>query len=277
MWITTARTLALLSLTALGWFLAAPRAIAAPRLSPEAAQRTAWLYNKGAFRKVGTTWVEQNATRRANFRETQRTAHFVTLYDASRKMHVRLYDTTVYYWTPERGKWTFLYHGRWQGPSKKPLDEDRFPDERGKLTNPTERKEFPHLGNQFQVLGPATPRYNCIAWSIGITTQWVWPAKPNKAATVADFDELYGKHGYRRVRGLNYERQANYDKIVLYAKRTGNTWEPTHGARQLSDGSWSSKLGKLPLIRHLEPEDIDGGSYGVPIAVYVRARNVAKR
>ena len=60
-----------------------------------------------------------------------------------------------------------------------------------------------------------------------------------------------------------------------FGKRKGKNWEPTHGARQLFDGSWSSKLGNLPLVRHLEPSDLDGGVYGVPIAVYTRPKATA--
>jgi hypothetical protein len=250
---------------------------AAPAKPPTgaAARRTAWLFNKGSFKKSKETWIEQHPRGRFTYRETARTDHYVGLFDAGRKLHVRLYHGTAYRWTPESRRWAFIYHGRWQDPRKRPLNEDRFPDERGRLSTPVERKSFPHLGREYEVLGPATKRYNCIAWSIGITTRWVWPAKPGKAATVGDFDQLYGSRGFRRVRGMNFDLVPGYDKIVLYGKRKGNIYEPTHGARQLGDGSWSSKLGQLPLIRHLEPDDLDGSSYGVPIAVYMRPKRTA--
>jgi hypothetical protein len=285
MWTRAQRWATLLSL-ALAVLLGGAASSQTPaRTSPgktprgNAARRTAWLYNKGSFKKTTRgTWLEQGPRGRAAYRETARTNHYVTLHDGQRNRFVRLYNTTAYGWSAERKKWHFLDHGRWQDPRKKPLNADRFPDERGRLSTPVERKAFPHLGREYEVLGPATKVYNCIAWAIGITNKWVWPARPGKTATVADFDDLYGRYGYRRVKGLNFDLHPNYHKLVLYAKRGKNgNWEPTHGARQLSDGSWSSKLGQLPLIRHLEPDDLDGNSYGVPIAVYVRPRKLGKK
>jgi len=65
---------------------------------------------------------------------------------------------------------------------------------------------------------------------------------------------------------------------VVYAlrRRDGSIKEVTHAALQLRDGTWTSKLGKLALIRHRTPQDLDGPSYGVPIAVYVRAKKPSR-
>jgi hypothetical protein len=242
--------------------------------STPAARRTTWLYNKGAYRKSASgEWVEMGPRGRASFRETTRNTMFVALHDPNRNVHVRLYHRSVYVWSVESKKWNFTGHGRWEDPNKKPLNEDRFPDERGMLRTPSERTAFPHLGAEFEVLGPASKTYNCIAWTINVTDHWVWPGRKDQPATVSDFDTLYGQHGYRRVSGLNYQRVAGVEKIVLYGKsKADGTTEPTHGARQLSDGSWSSKLGQLPLIRHLEPTDLDGSAYGVPVALYTRPK-----
>lgn len=125
--------------------------------------------------------------------------------------------------------------------------------------------DFPRLNGNFRILKPASPTYNCIAWSLGITTKWVW-----EGDTVADFDELNARFGFRRVKGLDFSPAAGYEKIVLYAKRQDGRWVATHQARQLRSGVWTSKLGKLPLISHDSPADLNGSSYGQPIAVYVR-------
>ena len=55
---------------------------------------------------------------------------------------------------------------------------------------------------------------------------------------------------------LGVQRVARAVRAVL---QPDGVVEPTHAARQLVDGSWSSKLGRLPLIRHLEPHDLDLG------------------
>jgi type VI secretion system secreted protein VgrG len=152
---------------------------------------------------------------------------------------------------------------------KRPLDESRNPTERAVIESPADRKDFPHLGRHFEVMGPATPQYNCIAWSLGVTDQWVWPGDK-----VADFDQLYGKKGYKRQKGLDLRRQSGVEKVVLYGKvRKDGSIQATHAARQLSDGTWSSKLGQQPLIRHLQPDDLDGSAYGKPVAVYTRPRS----
>jgi hypothetical protein len=234
--------------------------------TPALAASKGFLYGNGAFKPdQGSTWVERNWTGQYHFREVARTAQYVELYDQSRQVTVRLYAGESYYKTPQTN-WVRLYHGRWDDRNKQPLNPNRLPGERVRLDNPTVRTEFPRLGGDYEVLGPATKTYNCIAWSIGITNQWVWPG-----ARVEDFDRLYGANGYRRITTLDYSRQPGVDKIVLYGKRNPDgTWAATHGARQLADGSWSSKLGELPLIRHLDPNDVDGTVYGVPLAVFTR-------
>jgi len=139
--------------------------------------------------------------------------------------------------------------------------------------SPGWKKDFPLLTN-FEVLAPMTGKagtkgaYNCIAHSLRIYTRWVWEG--NK---LSDFDRLYGSHGYRRIKGLDYRFDPKVEKIVLYAKQgpTGQL-DCTHGSRQLADGTWTSKLGAGPLIRHDNPASVGGPSYGKPVFVYVRER-----
>jgi hypothetical protein len=148
----------------------------------------------------------------------------------------------------------------------------RFARDYRLMRSSTWRSNFPNLRDNFQVLGPSTdPKkksgYNCIAHTVRTYSGWVWPG-----TRVGDFDRLYRRHGYRRVRGLNYRAHPRLEKIVLYARRQRGRWVCTHGALQLRDGTWSSKLGSGPLIRHDSPNALTGPSYGRPIAVYVRLR-----
>lgn len=150
-------------------------------------------------------------------------------------------------------------------PSKYPFDYDL-------MAKPDWRKGFPRL-TRFEVLAPATPKgkakrvYNCIAHSMRVYDRWVWPG-----SRVSDFDREYATVGLRRVKGLDFSFNPKYEKVVLYAHVKGGKIECTHGSRQLADGTWTSKLGQGPLIRHATPDSVSGPSYGRPIAVYIRLR-----
>ena len=55
-------------------------------------------------------------------------------------------------------------------------------------------------------------------------------------------------------------------RIALYATTTGT---PTHAARQLPDGRWTSKLGRWEDIEHRLP-DLEGESYGAVVQIMKR-------
>ena len=46
---------------------------------------------------------------------------------------------------------------------------------------------------------------------------------------------------------------------------------PTHAARQLPNGWWTSKLGPSFDIEHATPEAVAGGVYGDPVLFLSRA------
>ena len=57
-----------------------------------------------------------------------------------------------------------------------------------------------------------------------------------------------------------------FEKIALYAQRIpGIGWEPTHAARQLSDGCWTSKLGTLEDIEHFGVDAVADGIHGTVV------------
>lgn len=124
----------------------------------------------------------------------------------------------------------------------------------------------------FTGIGPSDAGYNCIAWSIGSRSEWVWPG-----TTTAAFDALYAQHGYApldRIDTAALAHDATLEKIVLFGHPANGTrpFEATHAARMGEDGKWTSKLGTDPLIRHEDPRVVEGPSYGQIARVYVRAR-----
>jgi hypothetical protein len=122
-----------------------------------------------------------------------------------------------------------------------------------------DRKEieqcFPGLSaTSFTIQSPADPRYNCIAWAAGDTTRWWWPADPRTGAhwpvgvsrevSLAAFREVFARLGYEPCASDALEE--GFEKVGLFARRD----KPTHAARQLANGSWTSKLGHEEDIEH---------------------------
>jgi hypothetical protein len=122
---------------------------------------------------------------------------------------------------------------------------------------------FPNLKkDDYCVTAPEEPSYNCIAWTIGNTSKWVWgdvdkAGNNNGTVEISDFDAFYKANG-----GLTpvVGSTPSNAKVALYAVGS----KPTHGAVKTGTGSCSfeSKLGKYVRIAH-DPTQLEGGSlYG---------------
>lgn len=136
--------------------------------------------------------------------------------------------------------------------------------------------DFPRLvGASFRVTSPETPEYNCIAWAAGTNDRWWWPEDPFGVAywppgvaretTLAAFTSAYATLGYEPCDSPGLEE--GFEKIALYV--IGNN--PTHAARQLPSGLWTSKLGPQEDIEHTL-EAVEGPAYGRLALVLKRSR-----
>jgi hypothetical protein len=133
---------------------------------------------------------------------------------------------------------------------------------------------FPRLSiGGYRITSVATPRYNCIAWAAYRDYQFWWP-DPNAfwppgvplEATLTAFETAFATLGYTRCN--NDSLEFNFEKIVVYAKMG----IPTHAARQLSNGRWTSKLGKDVDIEHASPDALSSNQYGSPVLMMRRPR-----
>ena len=126
---------------------------------------------------------------------------------------------------------------------------------------------FPQLAfTGYGMTSPQTPRYNCIAWAAGDTRKWWWP-DPSPFAywppsiprenTMQRFVEAFGTLGYEPC--SDPELEPDVEKVAVYADEDGS---PTHAARQLPIGSWTSKLGREEDIEHHDLAGIEGEKYG---------------
>jgi hypothetical protein len=121
------------------------------------------------------------------------------------------------------------------------------------------------------VTHPPDPAYNCVAWAVGVTDAACWPADPDGYWPPGVPDELTVAAMIAALATVGYTPCANgghepgFEKAAVYA-RAGI---PTHVARQLTDGRWSSKLGRDCVVSHATPGGVEGAVYG-SIAVYLR-------
>jgi hypothetical protein len=134
---------------------------------------------------------------------------------------------------------------------------------------------FPRLaGASFRVTSERDEAYNCIAWAAGVTHQRWWPLEnPNeaywpegviRARSVEAFHAAFASLGYFPCSGDAIE--PGFEKIALFADAEGL---PTHAARQLANGRWTSKLGKAEDIEH-ELHDLEGDFYGTVVLLMMR-------
>jgi len=63
--------------------------------------------------------------------------------------------------------------------------------------------------------------------------------------------------------------EQGFEKLVIYA---GTGMVPTHMARQLSSGTWTSKLGRDVDIEHDTPLEVEGALYGSVVKFLKRPR-----
>jgi hypothetical protein len=135
---------------------------------------------------------------------------------------------------------------------------------------------FPDLVRTgYRVTSSPDPLYNCIAWAAGRTTEWWWPSPDPfdywppgivRERTLAAFIQAFATLGYSPCPDGSLE--PGWEKVVIYATDEG----PSHAARQLPDGSWTSKLGPDDDIEHAV-EGLCGPAYGTVVQFLRRPRS----
>jgi hypothetical protein len=128
-------------------------------------------------------------------------------------------------------------------------------------------RAFPGLkGTDYRVTSEATPAYNCAAWAVSETNCcWdpellpgnYWPTGIPRELSISSFAQAFEKSGYSICGGSELER--GFEKLAIYVDREG---DPTHVARQLKSGRWTSKLGPSEDIEHGTFAALEGAIYG---------------
>jgi hypothetical protein len=141
---------------------------------------------------------------------------------------------------------------------------------------------FPNLRRgEYEVTSKVTAEYNCIAHAAERDDRWWWPMEvagchwPDGLAreeTLEAFIAAYSTIGYEPTADNNHGLETGRDKIAIYTDADG---VPTHAARQLPDGTWTSKLGQWEDIMHQTLEAMEdstglGLAYGKVALIMVR-------
>ena len=139
------------------------------------------------------------------------------------------------------------------------------------------RPNFPYITeSNSSPTSPETVEYNCIAWAYGRNDVWCepdasgqyfWPISCREYS-IAAFEELFSSIGYSRC--VNALKEDGFLKIVLYVDKAGR---PTHAAKQLPTGKWTSKLGPNVDIEHDSPEVLNGPAYGTA-KIFMKKRQI---
>lgn len=137
---------------------------------------------------------------------------------------------------------------------------------------------FPNLNiSDYHVSSEETPDYNCIAWAAGDSSRWWWPNPlyywPPEAPleeTLQSFRAVFEAMGFQECGSADLEPA--FEKVAIYASDLG---EPTHAARQLENGNWTSKLGTWQDIDHTALTSLEGvgWAYGTVRLILQRPRN----
>ena len=134
---------------------------------------------------------------------------------------------------------------------------------------------FPRLSTTaFEITSARDTRYNCIAWAAGDTQRWwwpgeaqfsFWPAGVERVESITSFVEAFATLGY--ALSPSGVHNPDFEKVAIFASSDGI---PTHMARQLPKGSWTSKLGTLEDITHVDVSGVAGADYGEVVAFLQR-------
>ncbi len=128
----------------------------------------------------------------------------------------------------------------------------------------------------YEITSPADPGYNCVAWAAQDVSRWWepdpwglrhWPAGVRREYTQQAYAEAFRRLGFVDCDDAGFEE--GWEKVAIFSTDEGT---PTHAARQLPDGTWTSKLGSREDIKHPGLEQVSGEHYGKPAIVLRRRR-----
>jgi hypothetical protein len=123
---------------------------------------------------------------------------------------------------------------------------------------------FPMLRvSGYRITSPRDGKYNCIAWAADRDDIWMdpagyyWPPDVPRENTLDILVRAFGTLGYSPCKSEKLER--GFQKVAIYVATDG---VPSHAARQLPTGKWTSKLADWEDIEHKTLAGLTNSFYG---------------
>lgn len=114
---------------------------------------------------------------------------------------------------------------------------------------------------------PGLPDENDRWWDPSLGCGNYWPEVVPRVLSCANLAAALATLGYAQCETADLE--PDFEKLAVYADEYG---VPTHVARQLPSGSWTSKLGTAEDIEHDRPASLEGTVYGLVVRYLRRPR-----
>jgi hypothetical protein len=140
---------------------------------------------------------------------------------------------------------------------------------------------FPNLVT-YTVTSCRDLRYNCVAWAAKEDTQqwWepirepgcFWPHNVPMDHAFENYVKAFEAYGYHRCGDSLLRR--GFEKVAIYRCADGSFG---HVARQMTNGAWTSKLGRDEDIQHPTPDALDCADYGTAAVFLERRVTIWKR
>lgn len=152
------------------------------------------------------------------------------------------------------------------------------------------KRVFENLKNDdFELTSPFDAKYNCIAHAADDNSKWWWSVDKEMVgndvfwfnnipaqASIENFILAFGKLGYQSCDNAEFEN--GFEKVAIYVSTKDNIHSPkgspTHMARQLLDGKWTSKLGEDVDITHANLQCLEGKIYSIVKQILIRPRKI---
>lgn len=146
-------------------------------------------------------------------------------------------------------------------------------------------QSFPGIAGKYNLTSPKDEKYNCVSWAVGDVRRfwddirilgrrvkgYYWPDGCD-VETLEGWKCVFALHGYKECESESFD--TDFEKIAIYTFDSG---DPSHVARQMGSGKWSSKLGVSFDIEHDTLDSLKGEEYGKVAVIMQRPCKNGKR